>query len=255
MNPKEFRKLISEGKFHKPTAGYCPGFVQANLLILPKKFASEFEKFAKKNHKAIPILEIVKNSFHTSFLANKANLLNELPSYDIFEKGKHIKAVKNIEKYYSKDLVFFLIGCSFTFENSLIQGGIPLRHIKQKKNVSMYNTGIKLNTSGIFKGNMVVSMRPIKKHKVTHSCVITSHFDKMHGSPIHIGYSKMIGIKNINKPDYGDYIEIKDDEIAVFWPCGVTPVNVLKEIKIPFAITHTPGHMFVSDKKDNEFYE
>ena len=254
MDTHELRSKIASGDFTKPTAGFCKGHVQANMLVIPKKYAESFEKFAKENSKAIPVLEIVEKSHYSKLLAENANLLNELPAYDIFEHGKYIKTVNNIEEFYQEDFVFFLIGCSFTFENSLINNGIPLRHVDEVKNVSMYDTNIKLNDVDMFSGSMVVSMRPIKKDKVADACIITGHFPNMHGAPIHIGYPEMIGISDINKPDYGDYIEIKEDEIPVFWPCGVTPQNVLKQIKLPFAITHSPGHMFVSDKKDMDYY-
>lgn len=255
MEAKELREKIAKGEFRQATAGFCTGNVQANMLVIPKKYAKSFEEFAKQNSKAIPVLEIVKESHYTKHLANNANLLDELPLYNIFQDGVLVKTVDNIKEYYNEDLVFFLVGCSFTFENSLINNGIKLRHVEQEKNVSMYNTNIKLNSVDMFEGEMVVSMRPIKKHRVADACVVTSHYPNMHGTPIHIGYPEMIGIKDINKPDYGDYIEIKDDEIPVFWPCGVTPQNVLNNIKIPFAITHAPGHMFVSDKKDSQYYE
>lgn len=255
MNPKELRKKIASGEFDKPTSGYCDGFVQANLLILPKKYATHFEEFGRKNPKPIPILEVVQDGFITKTLAKGANLLNELPSYDIFENGLHVKSVKSIEEYYKEDFVFFLIGCSFSFEKALVEAKISLRHFEQRKNVAMFDTNIPLKTVDIFQGNMVVSMRPIKKEDVARACVITSHFPKTHGMPVHIGYPEMIGIKDITKPNYGDSIEIKEDEIPVFWACGVTPQNVLKKIKLPFAITHSPGHMFITDKKDSDFYE
>lgn len=255
MKPNAFRKEVAKGKFTKPTAGYCDGYVQVNLLILPKKYAKDFEKFASKNPKPIPILEIVKDGYKSKILAKGANLLNEIPSYDIFENGKFTKRVTSIEKYYKEDFVFFLIGCSFSFEKALMDAGVSLRHFKNRKNVSMYDTNIKLKSVGIFKGNMVVSMRPIKKEMVAKSCVITSHFAATHGMPIHVGYPKMIGIKSLKKPDYGDSVKIKKDEIPVFWACGVTPQNVLKKIKIPFAITHSPGHMLITDKKDSYVYD
>ncbi len=254
MNVNELRNLIAKGEFTKPTAGYCKGHVQANMIVIPKKYAESFEQFAAKNAKAIPVLEIIENSFYSRKLAPDANLLNELPAYNIFENGKLIKTVNNIEEYYKEDLVFFLVGCSFTFENALINDGMPLRHVDEQKNVSMYNTNIKLTPVDMFDGSMVVSMRPIKKDKVADACVVTSHYPNMHGTPIHIGYPEMIGISDINKPDYGDFVEILEDEIPVFWPCGVTPQNVLEKIKLPFAITHAPGHMFVSDKKDSDYY-
>jgi uncharacterized protein YcsI (UPF0317 family) len=254
MTSKEFRNEISKNNFKSPTAGYCSGYVQTNMVVLSSKYAHDFEEFAKLNNKAIPVLEIVKGSYYTKDLANKANLLNEIPSYNIIKDGEVIQQVSSIEEYYSDDLVFFLIGCSFTFEKAMMDAGISLRYVEQKKNVSMYNTNIKLQPYGMFQGNMVVSMRPIVKHKVSDACVVTSHFPKTHGSPIQVGYEHMIGINDLNKPDYGDSIEIKDDEIPLFWPCGVTPQNVLRDMQIPFAITHTPGHMFVSDTKDSEYY-
>jgi len=255
VHPKDLRKLISSGKFAKPTAGVCPGYVQTNMVVLHKKYKNDFEEFCHLNSKAIPLLEVVENGFSTSFLADNANLLEELPLYNIIKNGKVVAQVKEIKEFYSKDLVFFLIGCSFTFENSLIEAGISLRHIENCQNVSMYNTNIPLINAGDFKGNMVVSMRPIKKESIALCYEVTSHFPKMHGSPIHHANPQEIGIKDINFPDYGDKIEIKKEEEPVFWPCGVTPQNILRDMKIDFAITHTPGHMFVTDKKDSDFYE
>lgn len=255
MNPREFRARVARGEFTGPTAGYCDNFVQTNMIVLPKEYADSFEEFAKQNSKAIPVLEVVKGSYYSKLLAKGANLLNELPSYNIFEYGELVKTVTNIEEYYNEDLVFFLIGCSFTFEAALINNDIPLRHIDLKTNISMYNTNIELNPVDNFCGEMVVTMRPIKKERVVDACIITNHYPKVHGSPIHIGYPEMIGINNIFHPDYGSFIDIKDDEIPVFWPCGVTPENVIKNIKLPFAITHSPGHMFITDKKDADYYE
>jgi uncharacterized protein YcsI (UPF0317 family) len=255
MTPKEFRKQISQNIFTQPTAGYCQGYVQTNMVALPKQYALDFEKFASLNNKAIPVLEVIKESHYSNMLAKGANLLKEIPSYNIIENGEVVKTVSSIEEYYKDDLVFFLIGCSFTFEKALIDENINLRYVEQNKNVSMYNTNIALKPYGIFKGEMVVSMRPIQKQRVADACVITAHFPKTHGSPVQVGYEKMIGIKDINKPDYGDSIEIKQDELPLFWACGVTPQNVLRDIKIPFAITHTPGYMFVSDTEDSQYYE
>ncbi len=224
------------------------------MLVIPKEYADAFEQFAKLNSKAIPVLEVIRDSHYSKVLANGANLLNELPSYNIIQNGKVVKTVTNIEEYYSSDLVFFLVGCSFTFEKALVDAGISLRHVEQKCNVSMYNTNIELKSHEMFKGKMVVSMRPVKKELVADACVVTSHYPATHGSPIQVGYPEMIGIEDLQKPDYGDAVEIKADEIPLFWPCGVTPENVLKEVKLPFAITHSPGHMFVCDKKDSEYY-
>ncbi|MDD3343474.1 MAG: putative hydro-lyase [Sulfurospirillaceae bacterium] len=255
MSPQALRELIAQGKFDRPTSGECPGYVQANMVALPREYAKSFEKFARANAKAIPVLEVIDEGFTSKIMAKGANILTDIPRYNILKNGVVVEEVTDITPYYQEDLVFFLIGCSFSFENALIQNGMPLRYVDEKKNVSMYRTNIKLNEVDGFSGEMVVSMRPIKKEKVADACVVTSHFPRMHGSPIHVGYPEMIGVKDIANPDYGDSVLIKEDEIPLFWPCGVTPQNVITKMKLPFAITHAPGHMFVSDVKDSEYYE
>ena len=255
MNPKALREQIAQGKFDKPTGGQCPGYVQANMVALPREYAQSFEKFARANAKAIPVLEVIDEGFISKIMAQGANILTDIPRYNILKDGVVVEEVTDITPYYNSDLVFFLIGCSFSFENALIQNGIPLRYVDEQKNVAMYRTNIKLTEVDGFSGEMVVSMRPVKKEKVADACVVTSHFPRMHGSPIQVGYPEMIGVKDIAKPDYGDSVEIKADEIPLFWPCGVTPQNVIAKMKLPFAITHAPGHMFVSDVMDSEYYE
>ncbi|ARU47597.1 putative hydro-lyase [Sulfurospirillum diekertiae] len=255
MYPKELRSKIAKGEFTRPTAGECPGYIQMNMVALPREYAKRFEAFAKENSKAIPVLEIIHEGHLSKVLAPGADILNEIPKYNILKDGVVVETVTDITPYYNPDLVFFLIGCSFSFETALIENGMPLRHVDQQKNVAMYRTNIALKPVEGFAGEMVVSMRPIKKEKVADACVVTSHFPRMHGSPIQVGYPEMIGINDVSKPDYGDAIEIKADEIPLFWPCGVTPQNVITAMKLPFAITHAPGHMFVTDKKDSEYYE
>ena len=255
MNPKELRAQIAKGEFAKPTAGECPGYIQTNMVALPREYAKRFEKFAKENAKAIPVLEVIDEGHHSKTLAPGADILREIPLYNILKEGVLVETLKDASHYAQEDLVYFLIGCSFSFENALMENGIALRHVDECKNVSMYRTNIKLNPVEGFDGEMVVSMRPVRKDKVADACVVTSHFPKTHGSPIQVGYPQMIGIHDVTKPDYGDAVEIKEDEIPLFWPCGVTPQNVITSMKLPFAITHAPGHMFVTDKKDSEYYE
>lgn len=253
MTPRELRQAAASGRFNAPTAGFCDGFVQANLLVLPGKEAVHFEAFARANAAPVPLLETVRNGFRTSVLADGANLLTELPSYDIFENGRRVARVPAIDHCYRDDMVFFLIGCSFSFENRMVEEGIPLRHRKEKLNVAMYDTTLPLTPVDIFRGNMVVSMRPIRCDLVAKACVITSHFPETHGMPVHVGCPELIGIRDLAHPDYGDAVEIRADELPVFWACGVTPQNVLRRIGIPFAITHTPGYMFVSDRPDSDY--
>ncbi|MGN1085837.1 MAG: D-glutamate cyclase family protein, partial [Porcipelethomonas sp.] len=74
----------------------------------------------------------------------------------------------------------------------------------------------------------------------------------VHGTPVHIGEPSLIGIKDINKPDFGDMVTINEGEIPVFWACGVTPQSVVMNSKPDIAITHAPGHMFITDIKNTD---
>lgn len=254
MTPSELRKMCARGEFVAPTAGYCDGHVQANLAALPETYASDFELFCRKNPKPCPLLEkIGPGSCLTRYLADKADLRKTLPRYRIWIDGRLDREVGDIAAHYRDDLVFFLLGCSFSFEAALMESGITLRHFEQKKNVAMFDTNIALNDSGPFGGNMVVSMRPIPKHLVNRAVEVTGRFPEMHGDPVHVGNPREIGIRHPESPDYGDPMEIFDNEVPVFWACGVTPQAVLLEARPSFAITHAPGFMFVSDLKNGDF--
>jgi len=255
MTPSELRRLTGIDEHDSVTAGYCGEYVQANLVALPEKDAHDFEQFCINNPKPCPLLEIVgPGKYKTLTLAKGADLTRALPKYKVFIDGKPKYVVKNIVDFYRKDLVFFLLGCSFSFEEALLKAGIKLRHLEERKNVGMFNTNIDLNRVGKFSGKMVVSMRPIPHNRVVEACIITAHYPELHGAPVHIGSPEAIGINDILKIDYGDPVDIQDNEAPVFWACGVTPQNVLLNAKLPFAITHFPGHMFVSDIRNRDYY-
>lgn len=254
MTPEALRRESAQGCFDQPTAGFCDGFVQANLAALPEAYAGDFEDFCRSNAQPCPLLEIVGPGQHrTQKLAQGADLLNVIPRYRIWENGHVREEVKEIGGYYREDLVFFLLGCSFSFEEALVEAGIRLRHVDQECNVSMFRTNIPLNSAGPFRGQMVVSMRPIHHRLVAKACAVTAHFPEVHGAPVHVGYPEMIGIRDIAQVDYGDAVEVAADEVPVFWACGVTPQNVLAQSQIPFAITHAPGFMFVGDLRNEAF--
>lgn len=254
MTPAKLRQQCAQGTFDRPTAGWCDGYVQANLVAVPQTYASDFERFCRANPKPCPLLETVgPDATETRKLAPGANLINTLPRYRIWIDGEMRHEVTEISAFYRPDLVFFLLGCSFSFEEALVKAGIPLRHVDQKKNVSMYRTNIPLVPAGPFRGEMVVSMRPVHWSMVAQACIITGRFPDVHGAPVHVGYPEMIGIQDIQKPEYGDPVEIGPGEIPVFWACGVTPQNVLLNARLPFAITHAPGYMFVGDLKNESF--
>jgi len=253
-NPKKIRSEIRQGKWKKPTTGLCPDYVQANLVILPKDLAFDFMIFCYRNPKPCPIIDITEvGSSIPKFAAPDADIRFDVPKYKIYENGKFAEETDNIEKYWQDDFVSFLIGCSYTFEQALIKNDIPLRHIEERKIVSTYITNIKCNSSSYFHGHMVVSMRPILYSKVVRSVQITTNYPLVHGAPVHIGNPELIGIKDINKPDFGESTRIEKGEIPVFWACGVTPQVVAMESKPRIMITHSPGYMFITDLKNSTF--
>ena len=251
MKPLEVRKLISEGKITGQTSGMCLGYAQANLVIVPKDIAYDFLLFTQRNPKSCPLLEVgdVGDKF-LKYLGKDINIAKDIPKYRIYKKGELIGEYTDIEKFWREDFVSFLIGCSFSFESELLEVDIPVRHIEEGCNVPMFKTNINCNEAGIFKGKMVVSMRPIPKDKIVKSVLVSGSMPKVLGAPIHIGNPEDIGIKDINKPDFGDKVTIKEGEVPVFWPCGVTPQSVIMNVKPEIVITHSPGHMLITDIKN-----
>ena len=252
MHPQEVKKLIREGKIDFQTSGMCNGYAQANLCILPKEYAFDFLLFGMRNPKPCPVLEVGDvGSREIKTMADGGDICKDFPKYRIWKNGVLEKEVTDISEYWQDDYVYFLIGCSFSFESELLEADIPVRHIQEGRNVPMFNTNIKLQSAGKFHGNMVVSMRPIPDELVVKSVNVTAAMPRVHGAPVQIGNPESIGIKDVTKPDYGDSVTINEGETPVFWACGVTPQNVIMQTKPPIAITHAPGHMFITDVKNS----
>ena len=250
-NPKEIRNLIRAQKITGQTSGMCAGYAQANLCILPKDLAFDFLLFCTRNPRPCPLLEVGNaGSRQIREMAENADVATDFPKYRIWKNGVLTEEAYDISDLWQDDFVYFLIGCSFSFEAELIEAGIPVRHIEEGRNVPMFNTNIPLKPAGIFGGNMVVSMRPIPYDLVVKAVNVTAAMPRVHGAPIHIGSPEQIGIKDIFSPDYGDAVTVNDGEVPVFWPCGVTPQNAVMNAKPPMAITHAPGHMFITDVKN-----
>jgi len=246
---QEFRQLVRSGDFVSPTNGICPGFLQCNLVVLPQgPFAFDFLLFCQRNPKSCPLIEVCDvGSPHPNGVAKGADLRTDVPKYAIYRNGKLEKEVTDVTEVWPENSVAFLIGCSFSYDGALLKAKIPLRSAEEGKNVPMYRTTIPCRSAGSLKGNMVVSMKPIKAISVAKEVEITNAFPHAHGGPICVGNPGAIGITNMENPDWGDAIDIKDDEVAVFHACGVTPQAVLIDSKVPFAITHSAGYMFVTD--------
>lgn len=251
--PQEIRKLIRQEKYDSDTSGLAPGYAQANLAILPQKLAFDFLLFCQRNPKPCPVLEVTEpGNPILSQIANGADVCTDIPRYRVYKKGKLVAEVENIKEFWQKDLVAFLIGCSYTFENALLGANIPLRHIQDGKGVAVYITNIPCKPAGVLSGPMVVSMRPIPQDLVVRAVQVTSRFPATHGAPIHVGDPQKIGISDLNTVDWGDKPRIEKGDVPVFWACGVTPQAVAMETKPELMITHKAGHMFITDLKDGE---
>jgi uncharacterized protein YcsI (UPF0317 family) len=233
------------------TAGMASGYVQGNLAILPEKLASSFHRFCQLNPKPCPIIGMsdVGNP-KIPGLGLDLDIRTDIPRYRVWKDGELVEEPTDIMARWRDDLVAFVIGCSYSFEEALLADDISIRHVELGLRVPMYRTNIACASAGLFAGPMVVSMRPLKPADAIRAVQITSRFPSVHGAPVHLGMPQSIGIADIAKPDYGDPVPIAADEIPVFWACGVTPQAVIAAAKVPFAITHAPGQMLVTDLKN-----
>lgn len=250
----EARSLIRSGEYAGPTGGIARGHVQTNLVVLPESYAFDFLKFCVRNPRSCPVLEVTDAGSPVPLsMAPGADLRTDVPRYRVYEGGEIIDEPTDIRSYWREDLVAFLLGCSFTFERALLGAGLYLAHLDQGKNVPMYITGRDCVPSGPFAGPMVVSMRPYRADEVPLAVAISSRYPTMHGAPVHVGAPEALGIRDLREPEFGDPIEIAEDQIPLFWGCGVTPQAVAMKARPPLMITHSPGHMFITDRLDGEF--
>ena len=252
-SPADLRALFRTRELVRPTSGMAPGRVQANLVVLPKDQAFDFLLFCQRNPKPCPLLEVVEaGSSEPATFAPGADLRTDLPLYRVYKYGELTAEVEDVSDYWRDDMVSFLLGCSFTFESALVKGGVPLYHFDTGANVPMFITNVPTQSAGAFSGPLVVSMRAVPKDKLVKAVQITSRFPGVHGAPVHIGSPEDIGVSDVHAPDLGDPTVFHDDDVPVFWACGVTPQAVAMNSKPPLMITHSPGHMFITDAKDED---
>lgn len=248
MTPQAFRLQVRQRALTGPTAGYCGEFAQANLAILPRRFADDFLRFCFLNPKSCPLLAVGEpGEWDVPALGADLDLRRDVAAYYVYRDGEKTAEVADLLALWRDDLVAFAIGCSFSFEEMLKREAIPLRHIDSGVNVPMYRTHIPNKPSGPFGGTLVVSMRPMKAADAIRAIQLTSRFPQVHGAPVHIGDPALIGIPDLSRPDYGDAVETYRDELPVFWACGVTPQSAIESARLPFAIAHKPGHMLMTD--------
>lgn len=246
--PAALRREIRAGRFTGQTSGQCPGFVQGNLVILPKDEADDFLRFATLNPRPCPVIGMTEpGSPFLPTLGGDIDIRSDAPRYRIWRDGRLAEEPTDIGHVWREDLVGFVLGCSFSFEEALLQDGLEVRHIRLGVNVPMFRTSIACQPAGRFHGPLVVTMRPYRAADAIRAVQITSRFPAVHGAPVHLGRPDIIGIADLGKPDYGDPVPVAEDEVPVFWACGVTPQAAIAQAKLPFAITHAPGCMLVTD--------
>ena len=256
MSPTEVRQACRAGQWTTQTSGLADSFAQANLVILPEEFAADFLLFCHRNPKPCPLLEVTDpGSFIPNRFAPDADLRTDLPKYRVWRNGTLVDEPTEILDLWRDDFVSFLIGCSFTFETALRSAGIPVRHIEQQRNVPMYRTNQPCESAGPFRGELVVSMRPLVPADAIRAIQITSRFPRVHGAPVHFGSPEALGIADLAHPDFGEAVTIHPGEIPVFWACGVTPQVALTNAAPEIAITHSPGCMLVTDIRDDALAE
>ena len=248
------RLAIRRNQHAGPTSGVAPGFVQANLAILPQALAQDFLQFCRLNPKPCPLIGVsAPGDPRVPALGEDLDIRTDLPRYRIWRNGALVEEPTDVLKWWRDDLVTFAIGCSFSFEEALLEAGIELRHMTCDCTVPMYRTSVETAAAGPFHGPLVVSMRPMKPADAIRAIQITTRFPSVHGAPVHIGKPELIGIKDLGRPDWGDAVSVDEDEIPVFWACGVTPQSVIMAVRPDFCITHYPGGMLVTDRRNTEF--
>ncbi|WP_245901109.1 putative hydro-lyase [Prauserella shujinwangii] len=251
MTPAEARAKFRAG-LRVPTSGFCAGWAQANLISLPRDHAYDFLLFAQRNPQACPVLDVTEPG-ETSASIFSGDLRTDLPAYRVYRDGELVDECADVTGVWRDDLVSFLVGCSFTFETALLDAGVPVRHIEAGTNVPMYRTNRECRPAGRLSGSLVVSMRPVPAELVPLAVRVTARYPAVHGAPVHVGSPGLLGLEDLDHPDFGDAVEIRPGELPVFWACGVTPQAAVMRSRPPFAIGHAPGHMAITDARDHDY--
>ena len=251
LTPTDARARFRAG-LAVPTSGWCTGYTQANLIAVPQALAWDFLLFAQRNPKPCPVLDVLEAGAVAGPLA-RGDIRQDVPRYRVWVDGELVAEPTDARAFWRADLVSFLIGCSFTFEGALAAARVPVRHVEQGVNVPMYRTAVRCRGAGAVSGPLVVSMRPVPAALVETTCAVTARFPAVHGAPVHVGDPRALGIADLDAPDHGDPVRREPGDVPVFWACGVTPQEAVMESRPPFAITHAPGHMLITDVPDSAY--
>ncbi len=251
LTPPEARRLFRAG-LRVPTPGWCAGWTQANLMAVPREVAHDLSVFAQRNPQACPVLDVAEPGAVRMAL-HEGDLRTDLPAYTVYRDGELVDTPGDVRRWWRDDLVAFLIGCSFTFERALTEAGVPVRHLELGVNVPMFRTSLRCRPAGMLSGPLVVSMRPVPAALVATAVRVTGRYPSVHGAPVHVGDPAVLGIAELDAPDFGDPVEVRPGEVPVFWACGVTPQAAVMASRPELAIGHLPGHMAITDARDTSY--
>jgi uncharacterized protein YcsI (UPF0317 family) len=244
------RKRIRGAEWRGTTSGMAPEQVQGNVAILPREFANDFLRFCQLNPKPCPVLGVSDAGDPSLGMLGDIDIRTDVPRYRVFENGRCVDEPHDILRWWRDDLVTFVLGCSLSFEQALLDAGLQLQHIERGTAVPMFKTNIQTRQAGKFRGPLVVSMRSFNPAHAIRAIQVTTRFPTAHGAPVHIGFPEAIGIRDVSRPHYGAPVDVRAGELPLFWACGVTPQAVVEEVKPPFCITHYPGAMLITDIKN-----
>lgn len=248
-NPVDVRQAIRAGEYNGLTSGIALGYVQANLCILPADYAGDFLRYCQRNPKPCPLLCVSEVGDPTLLqLGSDLDVRTDLCQYDVFRHGLHAETVTDLLSLWRDDFVTFAMGCSYSFEHALVEGGVPLRHLDLGLRPARYNTNVDTVAAGPFEGHMVVTMRPFKPVDAIKAIQITSRFPSVHGAPVHLGSPHLIGIDDLVDQCETDLVPLEPDDVLLFWGCGVTPQLAIERARPEICITHRPGYMLVTDR-------
>src|SRR2546423_616851 len=145
----DVRLASRSGTLDAPTAGLAPGFVQGNLAILPHDCAEDFLRFCQANPKPCPLLGVSEAGDPAlPALGADLHIRTDIPRYRVWRDGELIDEPGDVKSLWRDDLVSFVLGCSFSFEEALLQADVPLRHIERGSGVPMWRTSVQTQRAG-----------------------------------------------------------------------------------------------------------
>lgn len=253
LSPDELRKRVRVGEWRTETVGLALGQLQANLAVVPLEDAFDFMRFCQRNPKPCPLITVTDpGDPSVPFVAADADLRTDLPRYKVYRDGELVDSPYDVLEHWQQDSVGFLLGCSLTFEDALLQGGVPLRHLEHHRTIPVYVSSIQCQPAGRFSGPMVVSMRGIPAHLVSKAAQLSARYPWGHGGPVHVGDPAALGIEDLDDVAFGEPPVLEPGDVPVFWGCGITPQLAAERAKPRYMITHYPEHMFVSDRRSEQ---